>query len=796
MGLPNEIISGMLSTSSEQTYEILRSLRFNAADTAYLSRTPSSAGNRKTWTWSGWIKLINLSTTRYLFSAGTASTDYTAIYIDGTTNTLNCLRVISSATDAHKSTTRIFRDTAAWYHIVVAMDAANTSLKMYVNGEEITSFSTNDEPSNIDGAENNTVLHEIGRRSYTPTSTYFNGYLTEVHFIDGQALTASSFGQTDAETNNWNPKRYSGVYGTNGFYLSFSDNTSTTTLGYDDAGSNDWTLTNFSVSAGSNNDSLTDTPTDYGTDSGLGGEIGGNFAICSSIVPGTQAISLNNGNLTLTYSSANWGAAITNFAVNSGKWYYEILVAETDSGVGFGWTTILYVLSADNGATGSWIRSSGTIIAPTNRYKITYNSGLTTTEGMFFSDNSIVKCAVDFDEGKLWVGTGSTWFSGNPSLGTTPFDSWTPNSSYFSPWFLMYGSPTAPTMHVNFGQRPFSYTAPTGFKSLCSQNLPTPQIVNGSKFMNAVTWTGTGDTRSITGVGFQPDLIWSKSRSNAETHKLVDSVRGATKALSSETTGDEVTESGITSFDTDGFTINSATDTGYNTNTYTYVGWNWKKGTTPGFDIVTYTGNGSARTISHSLGAVPHFIIIKARTTASTDQNWVVYHRSNTNAPATDYLMLNSTAGTIDLNTVWNDTGPTTSVFSVGTSSLVNTNNDTYVAYLWTEINNFSRFTSYFGNVSSNGPFVYCGFRPKFIMIKSNGTGDWWIYDDARGTENPFINKLLLNSNAAEDITGEDIDILSNGFKIRTTASGINSSSIFYLVAAFAENPFKYSRAQ
>jgi hypothetical protein len=354
----------------------------------------------------------------------------------------------------------------------------------------------------------------------------------------------------------------------------------------------------------------------------------------------------------------------------------------------------------------------------------------------------------------------------------------------------------------NFGQRPFAYTAPSGYKALCAQNIPTPTILNGSKYMNAVTWTGTGATRSITGVGFQPDLVWSKSRSNAETHKLVDSTRGATKALSSETTGDEVTESGITSFDADGFTIDGTTDTGYNSNTYTYVGWAWKKGVTPGFDIVTYTGNGSARTISHSLGAVPHFMIVKARTTAGTDQGWPVYHRNNTSAPETDYLLLNSNAATADLDTIWNDTAPTSSVFSVGTNALVNTNNDTYLAYLWTEIAGFSRFGTYTGNASTDGPFVWCGFRPKFIMWKFiTSTGRFDILDTTRSTYNPDSGTTLQASTTGiESNLGGNygMDILSNGFKLRGINSEMNQTTGggTYIFAAFAENPFRYARAR
>jgi hypothetical protein len=311
--------------------------------------------------------------------------------------------------------------------------------------------------------------------------------------------------------------------------------------------------------------------------------------------------------------------------------------------------------------------------------------------------------------------------------------------------------------------------------------------------MNIATYTGTGATRSLTGVGFQPDLVWTKSRSNIETHKLVDSIRGATKALSSETTGDEVTESGLTSFDSDGFTIDGTTDTGYNTNTYTYVGWNWKKGVTPGFDIVAYTGTGVARTISHSLGAVPHFMIVKARTTAGTDQGWPVYHRNLTSASY--YILLNSNAAEVLASTVWNSTTPTSSVFSVGTNALTNTNNDTYLAYLWTEIAGFSRFGSYTGNALADGSFVWCGFRPRWIMIKSSSAVDaWLIYDAARDTFNVSGTTLVPNTTAA-DATITGIDFLSNGFKLRTITTTPNAGQT-YIFAAFAEAPFKYSRGR
>jgi hypothetical protein len=300
---------------------------------------------------------------------------------------------------------------------------------------------------------------------------------------------------------------------------------------------------------------------------------------------------------------------------------------------------------------------------------------------------------------------------------------------------------------------------------------------------------------SVTGVGFQPDLTWIKGRSGATDHGLYDAVRGVQLQLESNTTTDETTETtGLTAFGSDGFTVGALAQ--LNTSSATYVGWNWKESASSGFDIVTYTGNGSARTISHGLGVAPNMIIVKARTTASTDQGWAVYHSANTAAPETDYLLLNSTAATADLDTVWNDTAPTSSVFSVGTNALVNANNDTYVAYCFAEVAGYSKFGSYTGNGSTDGVFVYTGFRPKFILTKVvSTTQSWHICDTTRNTANVVDLVLQPHVNTAE-VVNVDYDILSNGFKIRTTDGALNSSGETYIFAAFAESPFKYANAR
>lgn len=796
MGLPNEVISGMLSSGKdEDSYQVSRSLRFNSADSAYLSRTPS-AGNQQIWTWSGWIKRSSLGTDFTFFGAG-GGVDYHLVFF-GAADTL---RSYSNSAGAHDLTTSaVYRDVSSWYHIIYSFDTTQATstnrIKLYVNGTQVTSFSTATYPAqNSTPRLNGNYAHSLGAGRDNAGGLYlpFNGYMTQVHFIDGQALTPSSFAQSDAN-DRWVPKAYSGTYGTNGFYLNFSDNSGITaaTLGKDYSGNgNNWTPNNLSVTAGVGNDSLVHSPTNYGTDTGLGGEVRGNYCIMNPL--SNAGLTLNNGNLDVTSSGSNYAEALGTIGVLTGKWYWEATC-----------TTLGMVVGVSNHSMG--LTSSTLGNHPVNGYSTaasgSYAAGEVVPEGNFagtiytaITAGQVLGVAIDVDASKVWFSINGTWInSGNPATGTNAV--LTALSIVGTPWYpsicRMSG---AGAVSFNFGQRPFAYTAPTGFKSLNTQNLPTPSIKKPSQYMNIATYTGTGATRSITGVGFQPDLVWTKSRSNIETHKLVDSVRGATKALSSETTGDEVTESGLTSFDSDGFTIDGTTDTGYNTNTYTYVGWNWKKGVTPGFDIVNYTGTGVARTISHSLGAVPHWMIIKARTTVSTDQGWPVYHRNNTTAPETDYLLLNSTAATADLDTIWNDTSPTSSVFSVGTNALVNTNNDTYLAYLWTEIAGFSRFGTYTGNAAADGPFVWCGFRPRWIMIKSSSEVDaWLIYDAARDTFNVSGTTLVPNTTAA-DATITGIDFLSNGFKLRTITTTPNAAQT-YIFAAFSEAPFKYSRGR
>jgi len=767
--------SNPLLLASNAGYQITNSLRFRASNSAYLTRTPASGGSQTTYTFSYWMKRGALGAQQTHFSVATNSQNYFALGFGFINNNdqLDFLYAESNVITARKQTSRVFRDPSAWYHVVAVLDTTNATaadrLRIYINGVRETSFSASTDPTQNTSQHgwNTAVANYIGVAKPT-YALYHDGYLANVYFIDGQALTPSSFGQTDATTGVWVPKAYSGTYGTNGFFLQFKDAASTTTIGYDTSGnSNNFTTSGISVTAGGTFDQSLDTPTL-------------NYCAFSSIdqVGGTNTLTAG---LDITTSAGAISAALGTIYVSTGKWYWEF-TANGVAGI-----TQVGVAKAPVGtiSTNGPGQSANAYVYLSNGTKGNNNSF--PAYGATYTTNDVIGVALDMDAGTL------TFYKNNVSQG----QAYSGLTGDFAAIVGDTGAATTISGSINFGQRAFSYTPPSGFKALNTANLSVPSIKKPSLYMDATLRTGTGATASVTSLGFQPDLVWIKSRSAATDHGLYDAVRGVQNQLESNTTTDETAEAtGLTAFNSNGYTVGALAQ--LNTNAATYVDWAWKEGATPGFDIVTYTGNGAARTISHTLGAIPKFMIVKARSTASTDQGWAVYHASNTAAPETDYLLLNSTAATADLDTVWNDTAPTASVFSVGTNALVNTNNDTYVAYLWSEIAGFSRISSYTGNGSSDGPFVWCGFRPSFVMIKrGDSTENWSIQDDARNPFNVVDARLKPNSADVEAVSSvQNVDFLANGFKLRNTDPEKNASGGTYIFAAFAEAPFKYARAR
>jgi hypothetical protein len=723
---------------------------------------------------------------------------------------------ISGSVQWRKVTTQVFRDASAWYHFVISYNTANATaadrVRIYVNGVRIDSFSSSSDPSlNYDGYINNTNAHSIGRTG-AYNGLYLNGYLADIHFIDGQALDPTSFGEFD-DNGIWQPIAYSGSYGTNGFHLDFADNSSAAALGYDAAGLNDWTVNNLSVTAGAGNDSLVDVPTNGSeVDAGTGGSVRGNYC---TLNPLFSSATLTNGNLDAEGPSSAWHIGRGTIAFpTSGKWYWEATITGSSGGS-----------VAMSVATASAANSLPDFTTGTGYYGIVNNTGTTTNKvsngsatvistAAAWAQNDILMCAYDGATGKVWFGRNGTWYpptsggsAGDPAAGTN--ETLTASGTVF-PAVHSYGSSGDVT--VNFGQRPFAYTAPSGFKALCTANLPAPVVTKPSDVMDVALYTGTGSANTRT-VSFSPDFVWVKPRSNANPHQLFDTVRGDNARLKSNATDAEYTYpsgAGLT-FGSTGFTV--GTDNGLNQSGESFVAWTWDAGSSTvtntqgsitsqvranasaGFSIITATQPVTANlgcTVGHGLGVAPSMYIVKDR---DLSINWGVYH-SGLSSPATQALQLSTTSAAFTATNYWKSTSPTSSVLSIGTS-IVGEGND-FVVYAFAPVAGYSSFGSYTGNGSADGPFVYTGFRPRWVMYKSatNVSSPWVLLDTQRSTYNVNATYLYANAADAELDNFTFIDHLSNGFKLRSTSAIWNVSGATYIYAAFAESPFAYARAR
>jgi len=585
-------------------------------------------------------------------------------------------------------------------------------------------------------------------------------------------------------------------------------------FGYDASGNgNNWTANNLSSTAGVGNDSLTDTPTSYGTDTGVGGEVRGNYCTLNPLDYKGSAIAASNGNLNLAWTSSNASMAST-IGVSSGKWYWEVTIGSfTDRAPDVGiYNRNLTAPIADCVGASAY----GYSYYGFDGQK--FNNNARSSYGATYTTNDVIGVALDLDAGTL------VFYKNGSSQGTAfsslPSSVWVAASGN--------GSPSTAAVTYNFGQRAFAYTAPSGFKALCTTNLPTPTIgatstTQANDYFNVVLWTGdTSLSRNITGWDFNLGLLWVKQRSTVRDNWLVDRVRGAQIGLVSNTTAAEATDATATNAFVDstspnanGFTAGngSAVWGGVNSNGGTYVGWGWNAGgsnatntsgtitstvranTTSGFSVVTASASGTSPvTVGHGLGVAPSMVIGRVRNNTAT---WYVYHSSFS---AQDYLVLNSTAAKATSSNIW-DVAPTSTVFTIGnpqngwnggTAGSYN-----YVAYCFAAVAGYSAFGSYTGNGSTDGPFVYTGFRPRYLLVKSAGTAgtSWGIYDSSRNLYN-VTNAALYTDLANAESTSYDIDFLSNGFKIRATTTNLNGNGVTLIFAAFAESPFKYALAR
>jgi hypothetical protein len=696
--------------------------------------------------------------------------------------------------------------TDTWYHTAFVRQSG--TMRVYVGGVQKDSATNTTDLSA--GLVTIGALHDSGGGGGSGASEYMTGYLDEFRisdtcrYDDGTTFTP----QTTEFTADANTKLLIHSNWTGG-------------LGADSSGNyNTFTPTNLVAT-----DSLIDSPTN-------------NWATMSPIdTLGNSAISLSEGNLKCS-SDTDDEIRGTIAIPATGKWYWEYLKQDAVSAMIGVVDQASQVKAYGSNRSVVFSSGSGTV----------YNFAAVASYGASWTDGDLMAVAINRDDNEI------TLYKNNVAQPTLTIAGTADQRSRLIPATVTGTSTIVGTF--NFGQDSsfagaktaqgnqdanelgdFYYAPPTDYLALCSDNLSDPEIaLPGENFNTIIYDDGAG---AKTGVGFQPDLVWVKSRGSTYDHKLTDAVRGVTKSLESNTAIAEATDStGLTAFGADGFTVGA--DTNYSDTTGTgMVAWNWKAGgaptadnsagagatptagsvkidganlgsalagtlaatrlsanTTAGFSMVKYVGTGATATIAHGLGVAPELVIVKSLDSAEA---WNVYAEPVSADPGTDYLTLNSTAAVADDDRFWNDTVPSASVFTVGSYDGTNKSTDDLVAYCFTSIEGYSKVGSYVTNTSSastnNGNFLYTGFKPAWFLNKMtsgpDGTGGWFLYDNKRNAYNLTENYLVPNENYADNAASEGWDFLSNGIKLRADFS---ANTNIYI--AFAESPFKYSNAR
>ena len=733
-----------------------------------------------------------------------ASAGVPALYID-TNNKPHAIIFATNGASYFELISSTTVDNNEWNHVALVRNSNTFSL--YLNG---TSVASNTTAHTMADSSNKMGVGVLGEY----TANHFKGWISNFRLVNGTAVYTSNFTpSTSPLTAITNTKLLccQGAdptvdnSGTSKTLTVTAANTYSQQMApfefdwYDDHSgqNNHYQADNVTI-----NDVMLDSPTN-------------NFPVLNSLNTGSN-MTLSQGNLKTTASG--WADTFPSIKVpHTGKWYWEL--ANTTDGNGyFGiWTDDYTETDAGQDyGTGKQATSPGNLSGVSGYFSSAWSSG------------DIIAMAVDCDNGKLWWSKNGTWgSSGNPATGANQGLTFTATDN----WNIILAGASGFVANINFGQNGtfagtkiaqgnadgegignFYYAPPSGFKALCTKNLPEP-AVSPSEHFSTVLYTGSDDgavSQNVTGVGFQPDLVWIKRRNLDTHHVLTDAVRGATKVINSNQNVVEVDDTyGVTAFGSDGFTVREQATAGGQTNTGTLVSWNWKANgsgsantdgsinttatsvnTTAGFSISNYQGTGSNATVGHGLGVAPAVIILKNR---DTNDNWRVFSRKD----ATDYLSWNWTGGTTDDNTSWNDTLPTSSVFSVGTDTNTNRSGDDFIAYCFAEVEGFSKFGTYRGNNNANGPFVATPFQPGWLVFKylDNNDESWWMIDTKRDPANPNTLNMFINL-IGDDYDAGGVDILSNGFKMRATNGGLNGYTGTFFYMAFADFPFKYANAR
>ena len=721
-----------------------------------------------------------------------------------------------------KSSVTIDRD--KWSHVALVRNG--TGFVLYVDGTsratETMSYAMPDQSYKLG----------VGMLGEYVTAGLWQGYISDLRIVKGTAVYTSNFTPSTSPLTAVTNTKLLCFQGAN--LTTDNSGTSKTIVVraaassyskqlspfdydfYDDHSGQDnhWQATNLTV-----DDVLLDTPTN-------------NFCTMNPlVVTGADGITFYQGALR-PISGGAFAKSLSTFAPDSGKWYCEYHVDATASNFGGVGATTLNDLSQSHigYSTGEthWVLNHSTASYQTV-YKDNVATGASSLGNVAVGD--IIGLSLDADNGKIY------FRKNNSVIGTSTGYAITSDTMTGVYWFVAYLRSQSSYGYgtFNFGQNgtfcgqqiaqgntdgngigDFYYSPPSGYIALCSKNLPTPAIKKPSEHFSTKLYTGDASAKTISGLEFAPDFLWVKNRSDAYHHAIVDRVRGATKLLStSQTAAQLTTTEQVKTFTSDGFTLgdNSDGNNYVNINADNYAAWCWKAGgtgsantdgtinttstsvnTTAGISISTYTGTGSNATVGHGLGVAPSVIIAKCR---SASQSWMV----QTIGDATDYMNLETTGASSDWDGIWNDTAATSSVFSIGTGDAINKSGETYVAYCFADVSGFSKSGWYRGNSNAVGPMIYTGFTPAWIMIKMrsiaiSGGGDWLIRDIARDTGNPSNSAVYANLYAAESTTSMHVDILSNGFKIRSNADDHNDQTETIWWMAFSSAPFKYANAR
>jgi len=780
---------------------ITNSVVFNRADNPYMyfNKSGITPDSDKKFTFSCWFKIgekgSRLNTG--LFNSNTDGsnggnvTRYAPLATFTADGKLFGYDYDSGGYNWYFSTTRTFEDTSKWYHFVLAIDTTQSTstdrMKIYIDGDQITSFSSTVYPTL------NQDLYTVMAGGYhilgLGYNAKFDGYIAEVNLIENQQLTPSTFGVTDTSTGRWIPKALTGItYGTNGFRLQFGTDSA---LGDDTSGNtNDFTATNLAST-----DQTTDSPSqNFPT-------FDNNQTIDNA--GGTNIFSEGNLRVDMDYggSGNQYGMALMNpaYAVTSGKYYWEhklISQSHTNPSIyNLSMPGIIdlnkdaditsYIGHTSGPTTYSWYTLGGYVFCDGTYDTQQYLPGGSTLPAI----GDIINFALDMDNGAWYIGVNGTYVTANGAVGdptsgsarTGAVRTFAPNTRKY-----IYGTSTQSGFNcvdeVNFGQKSFTHSIPTGYTKWQQDNVPSTD-------------------KNI------PGMCWVKNRDSASWyHTIIDSSRGALKEIYTNGSFVEATQANsLRKFLKGGYQTGEAGN--WNNGGDRFVSWNWvaNNGTssansngsiasvvqanqTAGFSIVKYSGNsGSAGTIGHGLSAKPEWIMVKDRDASSYE--WMVQH---TSLGATHYGAISSTDPFYDNDTIWNDTEPTSSVFSIGTNAGVNSGTNDYIAYCWHGVDGFSKFGSYSGNGDADGKFVYTGFTPVWIMVKrSTASGyNWQIWDTKRSPINPVTNQALFADGTFAEGGTSKLDILSNGFKWRGTEAWVNASSVTYVYMAFAEHPF------